>query len=245
MTVPLTLFSDPICPWCYIGLNRLERSLAGRRNPFRRQWRPFQLNPDMPPEGMDRKAYLDAKFGGPRGASHIYGAIEDAAVSEGLAVAFERIRRTPNTLDAHRLLAWAAAADAAAAQQAQDDPSAADDYAADPTLHSRAQDRTSKALFRFYFEEGADISDREVLAAAAAEAGLDPHFVSAQLETDADREAIRRQDAEARAAGVKAAPTFVIDGRYVAPGAQEPAFWTPVIDEINAKLAARERAAEA
>ncbi|MEL6977266.1 MAG: DsbA family oxidoreductase [Pseudomonadota bacterium] len=240
-TVPLIIFSDPICPWCRIGLHRLDEALKANRDPFRRRWRPFQLNPDMPSEGVERKAYLNAKFGGPDGAARVYGAIAEAAEADGLTMNFDRITRTPNTLDAHRLMLWAEAVDAAAAEAAAVEPKAAADFDAAPQLYSRRQDAVAAALFRLYFEEGADLAEAETLVSAGAEAGLDPEFLRAQLATEADRASVLALDADARKTGVRAAPTFLIDGRYVVEGAQPASVWAPIVEEITEKLAAASR----
>ena len=106
--IPLDILSDPICPWCYIGKANLDRALAARPgHPLTIQWHPFQLNPDMPAGGMDRRAYLEAKFGGREAAVQVYGRIADAAEAAGLSIDFAGISRTPNTIDAHRLIHWA------------------------------------------------------------------------------------------------------------------------------------------
>ncbi|MEO0914157.1 MAG: DsbA family oxidoreductase, partial [Pseudomonadota bacterium] len=106
----LDIISDPICPWCYIGKTKLDAALNERPDfRFEIRWRPFQLNPDMPPEGMDRRAYLEQKFGGKEGALRVYGQIADAAEAAGLEIDFAAIKRTPNTIDAHRLIRWAEA----------------------------------------------------------------------------------------------------------------------------------------
>ncbi|MEL7173899.1 MAG: DsbA family protein, partial [Pseudomonadota bacterium] len=106
--ITLDIISDPICPWCYIGKTRLDRAIAAAgHNPFTPRWRMFRLNPDMPAEGMDRRQYLEAKFGGAEGADRVYGAIADAAKGDGLDVDLGAIQRTPQTLDAHRLIRWA------------------------------------------------------------------------------------------------------------------------------------------
>lgn len=205
----LDIISDPVCPWCYIGAANLARALAAREaHPFALRWRPYQLNPDLPPEGMDRREYLDAKFGGPQNAARIYGRIEAAAAEAGLDVDFSRIGRAPNTLDAHRLVYWAAAED--------------------------AQTRVAGALFRRYFEAGEDISDRAVLIAAAAEGGLDGEGIARLLASDTDRAEIQAEAEDAREMGVTGVPTFVVGGRYVLTGAQPADVWTKLMDELVA-----------
>ncbi|SET32055.1 DsbA family oxidoreductase [Oceanicella actignis] len=209
--ITLDIISDPICPWCYIGKVKLDRALeAAGENPFDITWRPFQLNPDMPPEGMDRRAYLEAKFGGPERAAQVYAAIAQAARDAGLDIDFSRIARTPNTLDAHRLILWSRA--------------------------TGNQSAVVSQLFRRYFQLGQDISDHEVLIDAARAAGMEPEVVARLLASDADKDEIRRQDAAAREMGVSGVPTFIVAGRHVLQGAQETELWSQVIDEL---LAAR------
>ncbi|HHB80955.1 MAG TPA: DsbA family oxidoreductase, partial [Aliiroseovarius sp.] len=146
-SIPLYIFSDPICPWCYIGKARLDKALLARPDhPFRIEWHPFQLNPTMPPEGMDRRAYMEAKFGGKKGAVTAYQPIVDAAEAEGRDFDLSAIKRTPNTLNALRLIHWAAL------------------EGVQPLVVDR--------LFKAYFAEGRDIGQDDVLADIGAEAGM-------------------------------------------------------------------------
>jgi predicted DsbA family dithiol-disulfide isomerase len=205
--IRLDIFSDPVCPWCYIGKANLDRVLeAHPGHPFAIEWHPFQLNPDMPPEGRDRREYLEAKFGGKDRAVAIYARVEEAARQAGLQIDFANIPRIPNTLDAHRLIHWAG-------------------------LEGR-QTAMVSALFRAYWREGRAIGDTATLATIAGEAGLDPAVAARLLASDADRDAISARDAHARQRGVNAVPTFVIAERYVVSGAQPPALWDQVIDEL-------------
>ena len=210
--IKLDILSDPICPWCFIGWTYLARAMEARPDhPFDIEWHPFQLNPDMPAGGMDRRAYLEAKFGGQQGAVEAYMPVVENAARAGLEIDFEAIARTPNTLDAHRLLHWAG-------------------------LEGR-QTPTKLALFRAYFQQGRDIGDRSVLADLAADAGLDRAMIAQLLEGDADAEDIRARDAHARARGVTGVPTFIIAGQHVLRGAQPTDLWTRVIDEIAEQIA--------
>ncbi|TYB81627.1 DsbA family oxidoreductase [Maritimibacter fusiformis] len=209
--VDLFIFSDPICPWCYIGKARLFQALEQRPDhPFRIEWHPFMLNPDMPPEGMDRRAYLEAKFGGQEGAVKAYLPVLEAAEASGLSIDLERMARTPSTLDAHRLIHWAG-------------------------IEGR-QTPVVSALFRAYFTEGRDIGDREVLADIAEACEMDRAVVARLLVTGADAEDIRARAEDARQKGVNAVPTFVVAGRHVVPGAQPVELWLKVIDEIAAQV---------
>ena len=206
--IKLDILSDPVCPWCFIGKIRLEQALASRPgHPFVIEWHPFQLNPDMPPGGMDRRDYLEHKFGSQQGAVQAYMQIDRAARESGIALNLSAIRRTPNTLDAHRLIHWAG-------------------------IEGR-QGRMVDRLFRAYFLEGQDIGDAGVLAALADEAGMDGAVVRRLLATDTDRQQIIARDARWREMGVRAVPTFIVGGQAVVPGARPPSFWQEVIDDFH------------
>lgn len=208
--VRLDIFSDPVCPWCYIGKGLLDRALEGKpEHPFTIEWHPFQLNPDMPPEGADRASYLEARFGGPDRTAQIYARVEEAARLAGLGIDFDAMKRIPNTLNAHRLIHWAG-------------------------LEGRQGAMVSR-LFRAYFREGRDIGDAATLASLAGDAGLDPAVTARLLATDADLDDIRARDAHARSKGVSAVPTFLIANQYALSGAQPVALWQQVIDEIVEK----------
>ena len=205
--IKLDILSDPICPWCYIGKANLDRALEARPDhPFAIEWHPFQLNPEMPAEGMDRREYLETKFGGKEGAVRAYAPVVEASQKAGLNINFEGIKTTPNTLDAHRLIHWAG-------------------------LEGR-QTAAVSSLFKAYFVEGRDIGDHEVLLSIADAIGLDREMVERLLSSDADAEDIRSRDAHARQRGVTGVPTFVIANQHVAPGAQPPELWSQVIDDL-------------
>ena len=212
--VRLDIFSDPVCPWCYIGKGLLDRAL-GREpgHPFTIQWHPFQLNPDMPAAGADRAACLEARFGGRDKAVAIYARVEQAARDAGLVIDFAAMKRMPNTLNAHRLVHWAG-------------------------LEGR-QGAMVSALFRAFFREGRDIGDSATLAALSAEAGMDPAVTARLLASDADRADIAARDAHARSRGVTAVPTYVIANQYALSGAQPVALWHQVIGEITEKTGGR------
>ncbi len=203
----LDVLSDPICPWCYIGKANLDRALEARPDhQFDIEWHPFQLNPDMPAEGMDRREYLETKFGGKENAINVYSRIAEAAEAAGLAIDFAKITRTPNTIDAHRLIHWAG-------------------------LEGRQTAIVSR-LFKAYFEEGQDIGDRAILLDMAEGAGLDRAMTEQLFESDADLEDVRARDLHARNRGVTGVPTFVVANRHVVPGAQTPDLWLRVIDDL-------------
>jgi len=210
--VKLDIFSDPICPWCLIGKTQLDRALEQRPDhPFEIRWHPFQLNPDMPAEGMDRQAYLEGKFGGPEAAAQTYARVAEAARAAGLEIDFDAIPRTPNTIDAHRLIHWAGI--------------------------EGAQGPVVDALFAAYFRERRDISDPETLADIADAAGLDAAVVRRLLATDEDIAEIRDRDATAREMGVTGVPTFIVAGQHAVPGAQPTELWLKVIAELEGPAA--------
>lgn len=201
----IDIVSDVVCPWCFIGKRRLERALALRPDLTASLfWRAFQLNPDMPSQGISRELYLSAKFGGSRAAERLYAAVTAAGRAEGIDFAFERIRRTPNSLRAHRLIRLA-------------------------TLEGCA-DRVVEAVFRAYFLGGLDIGDGETLAAVAATAGLDEAEVRRYLASGAGVEEVRAEEHRVRRLGIHAVPCFVLEPGYAISGAQEPEMFLPLFD---------------
>jgi predicted DsbA family dithiol-disulfide isomerase len=212
--VHLDIISDPICPWCYIGKAQLDRAIAETgASPFDISWRIFQLNPDIPPEGVDRKTYLDEKFGGADRAREVYTRVEAAAKAAGIEVHFDRIPKTPNTMDAHRLIRW--------------------------SRTTGNQSALVDLLFRRYFAEGADISDREVLLDAAERVGMERAVVARLLDSDADLDLLREEEAAARRMGVNGVPCFIVGGRYVLQGAQPAETWAKAIRELTAAAQSR------
>jgi predicted DsbA family dithiol-disulfide isomerase len=212
--IRLDIISDPICPWCYIGKAQLDRAIAeAGASPFNINWRIFQLNPDMPPEGMDRASYLETKFGGPERAREVYARIEAAAAAAGIEMHFDRIKKTPNTMDAHRLIRW--------------------------SQTSGNQSALIDLLFRLYFVDGADISDHAVLLDAAEAVGMERDVVERLLAGDADIDVLREEEDAGRRMGVGGVPCFIVGGRYVLQGAQPAETWTKVIRDL---LAAQEQA---
>lgn len=207
--IKLDIMSDPICPWCYIGKAHLDRALEAHPNhPFVIEWHPFQLNPDMPAEGMDRRAYLEAKFGGKEGAVRAYAPVVKNAEKAGLKIDFEGMRRTPNTLDAHRLIHWAGI--------------------------EGKQTAAVSSLFKAYFVDTRDIGDHEVLADIADAIDMDASVVLRLLGSEADRDDIAARDAHSRSMGVNSVPTFIVGQQHAVPGAQPPELWARVIAELTA-----------
>ena len=209
----IDVVSDVVCPWCYIGKRRLAAALnriAQRRGDvdFRVSWHPFQLNPELPADGVDRKRYLEDKFGGPERAAEIYARVREAGASVGIPFAFERVLRQPNTLDAHRLIGWA--------------------------QRQRAADGLVEALFRAYFIDGRYLGDRGELAAIAAEAGFAAAAAQTMLDGAEGVDEVRSMDARVRELGVTGVPFFIFDNRFAVSGAQEAEALVGVIEEALA-----------
>jgi predicted DsbA family dithiol-disulfide isomerase len=190
----IDVISDVVCPWCFVGKRRLEKAVATSDIPLQIRWRPFQLDPTIPPGGKSRRAYLEAKFGTEERIRQLYDNLSAAGAPEGIDFHFDRIEVSPNTLDAHRLIRWAGTSD--------------------------LQDRIVEALFRAYFLEGRDIGDYAVLTEIAVEAGMDREEIAARLASDEDREAVQAEIAAAQQMGVTGVPTFILIGRYALVGAQ-------------------------
>ncbi|HKK28765.1 MAG TPA: DsbA family oxidoreductase [Alphaproteobacteria bacterium] len=213
----IDIYSDTICPWCYIGKRRLERALAQRPDVEARiHWRAFQLNPWMPAGGVAREDYLRAKFGA-TDSQRIYANIREVGLGEGIEFRFDLMKRTPNTIPSHRLVAWAA-----------DQPD------------GNRQSAVVEQLFQTYFLEGGDLCDPAVLVAAAERAGLDPAAAADLLEGRLYHEEVVAEDATARRMGIQGVPCFIIDGAYAISGAQEPEYFLPLFDLISTGQAAAE-----
>jgi len=209
--VKLDIISDPICPWCYIGKANLDAALAQfPDHPFTIEWHPFQLNPEMPAGGMDRKTYLETKFGGKAAAAKAYAPVVAHAEKAGLTINFEMMQVTPNTIDAHRLIHWAG-------------------------IEAR-QLLVVDLLFKAYFVEGRDIGSHEVLADIADMAEMDAALITRLLASDADIADIRARDAHSRDMGISAVPTFVVANQHAVPGAQPTDLWVKVIGDIIAQI---------
>ena len=203
----IDIVSDTVCPWCYIGKKRLEQAMAMcAGEDFAVAWHPFQLNPDIAPGGVDYRTHMETKFGNRIEA--MVRRLTDAGRAANIDFAFERITRTPNTVDSHRLIRWAGGAG--------------------------VQDDVVEALFQRYFLEGADIGAHDVLLDIAWKAGMDPEIVGDLLDQDADVEHIREDDAYARQMGVSGVPCFIVDQRFVITGAQDPAVFVQLFERIAA-----------
>jgi predicted DsbA family dithiol-disulfide isomerase len=203
---------DTICPWCYVGKKRFERALALRPQPsVEINWRPFQLNPNMPAGGVDRDTYVSRKFGGADRARRVHASLIETGEQEGIEFRFDLMKRTPNTVDSHRLI-WAAA-------------------------RSGLQSEAVRAVFRAYFTQGKDIGDRAVLVEIAAAIGLDPADIRDVLAGEDGRAEILAFDDMARGLGVSGVPCYIIDRRYAVSGAQSPEVFLQVFDLARQDLA--------
>jgi predicted DsbA family dithiol-disulfide isomerase len=197
MNVAIDVTSDVICPWCFVGKRRLEKAITlARQSAVRVRWHPFQLNPQMPKEGMNRREYRTAKFGSWERSLALDAQVTEAGRAEGIPYRFDLIERTPNTLDAHRLIGLADM--------------------------EGIQDAVVEAVFRAYFTEGRDISHTPTLLDVVAGAGLDRGRAEAVLTDDEGLAAIRAAEGQARRAGVQGVPFFVINDTVALSGAREP-----------------------
>lgn len=197
-SITVDVVSDVVCPWCFIGQKRLDKAIASVGDvDVHISWRPFQLDPTIPPQGQDRREYMMAKFGSEQRIREIHARIEPLGEAEGISFAFDAIKVAPNTLDAHRLIRWAGA------------------------VGEDVQNRLVRRLFQLNFEEGANIGDHGVLTEAAREAGMDASVVETLLPTDADVESVRTEIATASRMGITGVPCFLLEGKYAVMGAQD------------------------
>jgi predicted DsbA family dithiol-disulfide isomerase len=211
----IDVVSDTVCPWCYIGKRRLARALELRPEvEFDVRWRPYRLDPNVPRAGVDRRAYTKAKFGDGPKIQAMSDAIKAEGVREGIAFAFERIERRPDTLDSHRLIRWAAAVG--------------------------VQDAAVERLFAAYFIEGRDIGDAAVLEYLAADIGMDSLQVAELLADDTDLAAVEREAKLAGEMGITGVPTFIFANRFALSGAREPEVLLKVIDKALEEAATAE-----
>ena len=198
MNLAVGVISDVICPWCYIGKRRLERAIAGfeGQRQVRVRWLPFQLNPTMPKEGIGRKEYRIRKFGSWERSLELDARVAAAGETEGIRFAFDRIERTPNTVDAHRVIGLAD-------QQG-------------------CQDAVVKALFQAYFTEGRDLGDRQTLIDVVAEAGLERQFAEGMLNGDDGMDVFEEAEGLSRRHRVDGVPFFIVNDAITVAGAQQP-----------------------
>ena len=211
----IDVISDVICPWCFIGKRRLEKALAlVPEIPVEVRFHPYFLNDWIPREGISREKYLTTKFGSVERYKDIAKRVAAAAAAEGLTYNVDGIARQPNTLDCHRLILWASDSGNGA--------------------------RMKQRLMELYFTEGADLTDADVLAKAAADCGLDPHSVRARLASDEDVERVTRAAEQAKEAGIDGVPCFILGGTLAVSGAQAPEYLADAITRAASQRVAAE-----
>lgn len=209
----IDVISDTVCPWCFIGKRRLDAAVAQRPDlGIQVNWRPYQLDPNVPREGVERRAYFRAKFGDGERVKGMSETLVTYGAELGIAFAFDKAEMRPNTIDSHRLIRWASSVG--------------------------VQDAVVEALFKAYFEQGRDIGDAAVLTSVAADCGMDAELVEELLASEADRELVLREAGLAGQMGVQGVPAFVLEGKYVLVGAQDTDVLLRVFDKVREKQAA-------
>ena len=194
LKLEIDVISDVVCPWCYLGKRKLDAAMKQvQAFAYDVRWRPFQLDPTIPPEGIARAEYMSRKFG-PEKIAAIHARLEEAGKEEGLAFAFDKITRSPNTLDAHRLIRWA--------------------------QPSGKQSEIVERLFHLYFTEGQDIGDRNVLIDVARDAGLDVDLITKLFVESVDIIPVQEEMSTAARMGISGVPFFIFGGKYAVSGAQ-------------------------
>ena len=209
--IKLDIYSDPICPWCYIGKIHLERALEKlNENPFYIKWHPFQLNPEMPENGMDRKKYLEQKFGSISGFASAYRPVIEHTKNFNIDLKLDKIQTTPNTMNAHRIINWAVLED--------------------------CQNKIVSELFKAYFVNGLDLGNNNILAKLASKYFMDEKSILRLLNSDNDISKIIDKDRIARRMGIKAVPMFIVADQYAVSGAQTADLWQTVVKDIQASV---------
>lgn len=217
--ITIDIVSDVVCPWCYLGKARLELAIAEVQDEVGvdLNWRPYRLNPDYPPEGVDQKKALEQKLGGAERVAQGHKMLTDLGREVGINFDFDAIKIGPNTLDAHRLIHWAV------------------------TESREKQDKVVDALFKANFEEGRNVGDHAVLLDIAEKAGLDKSVIATLLASDADRDLIVAEIDAAQKIGVNGVPFFIFDQQYAVSGAQTPDVIAGALRDI-ARMKAEARA---
>ncbi|MGX5722524.1 DsbA family oxidoreductase [Shinella zoogloeoides] len=216
--ITIDVVSDVVCPWCYLGKKRLDKAIDTVKDELAVAvtFRPYQLNPDMPPEGVDHKQHLAEKLGGTDAVNRAHEMLAGLGEEDGIEFDFPAVKISPNTLDAHRLLRWAM------------------------IEGPEVQNRVALALFKAYFEEGRNVGDRAVLLDIAEASGMDRAVVSALFSAGADVDSVKEEIGMARDMGVTGVPCFIIDNKYAVMGAQSVDVLTDAFREIAA-MKAQER----
>lgn len=208
----VTVVSDTICPWCYVGKRNLDRAMAMRPDlGITLDWRAYMLDPSLPPEGVDRKEYLRAKFGDGERPRAMADALRQAGEDAGIVLAFDKIALTPNTLNCHRLIRWARSVG--------------------------VQNEVVEALFAAYFTHGRNLAEADVLASIAASCGMDGELVAGLLASDADTDAVMREVMFAQEIGITGVPAFIIENKFMVMGAHPPEQLIQIFERAQTNLA--------
>ena len=209
--IKLDVFSDTICPWCYIGKKRLEKAINNHKDlEIKQTWRPFQLNPGMPPDGMDRQEYLISKFGSSDAAKTIYDNIYDEGLKEGINFNFDSIQTTPNSFNSHRLLALA--------------------------YEKGTQENVLSNLFESYFLNGEDIGDPNILLDIAIKHQIDAENFKSYLSDQENIEPLANEEIQAKKMGISSIPTFIINKQIVVNGAQTSKNFELIFEKLKARI---------
>ena len=211
LMIELDIFSDTVCPWCYIGKKRLENALNKYKNLVIKQtWRPFQLNPGMPPDGMDRQEYLISKFGSSDAAKTVYENIYEEGVKEGINFNFDLIEVTPNSFNSHRLLALA--------------------------YNANMQEKVLDDLFESYFLHGKDIGDPNILLQIAIKHNIDAEEFKSYLSDQENIEPLANEEIQAKKMGINSIPTFIVNKQIVINGAQTSENFELIFEKLKARI---------
>ena len=211
LMIELDIFSDTVCPWCYIGKKRLENALNKYKNlKIKQTWRPFQLNPGMPPDGMDRQEYLISKFGSSDAAKTVYENIYEEGVKEGINFNFDLIEVTPNSFNSHRLLALA--------------------------YNTNIQEKVLDDLFESYFLHGKDIGDPNILLQIAIKHNIDAEEFKSYLSDQENIEPLANEEIQAKKMGINSIPTFIINKQIVINGAQTSENFELIFEKLKARI---------
>ena len=211
LMIELDIFSDTVCPWCYIGKKRLENALNKYKNlKIKQTWRPFQLNPGMPPDGMDRQEYLISKFGSSDAAKTVYENIYEEGVKEGINFNFDLIEVTPNSFNSHRLLALA--------------------------YNANIQEKVLDDLFESYFLHGKDIGDPNILLQIAIKHNIDAEDFKSYLSDQENIEPLANEEIQAKKMGIKSIPTYIVNKQIVINGAQTSENFELIFEKLKARI---------
>jgi predicted DsbA family dithiol-disulfide isomerase len=211
LMIELDIFSDTVCPWCYIGKKRLENALNKYKNlKIKQTWRPFQLNPGMPPDGMDRQEYLISKFGSSDAAKTVYENIYEEGVKEGINFNFDLIEVTPNSFNSHRLLALA--------------------------YNANIQEKVLDDLFESYFLHGKDIGDPNILLQIAIKHNIDAEEFKSYLSDQENIEPLANEEIQAKKMGINSIPTFIVNKQIVINGAQTSENFELIFEKLKARI---------